>query len=46
MQDVRAKCVRGVDVNSNHHMILAKVKVKLAKNAKTETKRIRYSVIN
>lgn len=42
MQDVRA--MRGADVNSDHHMILAKVKVKLANNAKTETKRIKYNV--
>lgn len=42
LQDVRA--MRGADVNSDHHMILAKVKVKLANNEKTETKRIKYNV--
>ncbi|XP_062566351.1 uncharacterized protein LOC134228685 [Saccostrea cucullata] len=42
LHDVRA--MRGADVNSDHHMILAKVKIKLAKNAKIETKRIKYNV--
>lgn len=44
LQDVNA--MRVADVNSDHHMILAKEKIKLAKNAKTETMRIRYNMIN
>lgn len=42
MQDVRA--IRGADVNSDHLMILAKVRIKLANNANIETKRIKYNV--
>lgn len=41
MQDVRA--MRGADVNSDHLMILAKVRIKLANNANIETKRIKYN---
>lgn len=36
--------MRVADVNSDHRMMLAKEKIKLAKNAKIETKRIRYNM--
>lgn len=41
LQDVRA--MRGADVNSDHLMILAKVRIKLANNANIETKRLKYN---
>ncbi|XP_062590863.1 uncharacterized protein LOC134252407 [Saccostrea cucullata] len=36
--------MRGADVNSDYHMLLAKVKIKLAKNAKIEKMKLKYNV--
>ncbi|CAG2254474.1 unnamed protein product [Mytilus edulis] len=42
LQDVRV--MRGADISSDHHLIIAKVKIKLAKGTKVEQKRIKYNV--
>ena len=42
LQDVRV--MRGAGCNSDHHMILARVKIKLAKEKKIEKKRVKYHI--
>ena len=41
LQDVRD--MGGADCNSDHHMIMAKVKIKLVREKKIETKKVRYN---
>ena len=42
LQDVRVK--RGADAGSDHHLLLAKVRLRIAKVKKGETYRVRFEV--
>ena len=42
LQDVTL--MRGADCNSDYRMLLAKMKIKLSKEKKTETKRVKYNI--